>query len=345
MLQLITLIPTDQLKHLTLRHMKGWPPTRFGNLTSLTLFGYADGATLAEAVPANPALRNIKLESVRYKDRYSYDLKRLVSLDGQTLELAHCEPGVLSMFTLSSTCSLVITRAIDQYALAYEEEVSGVGLLPEDISAIRCLHGLEEVHFSVTKIPRRNGWIAVAQKTVGYLTSKSNFGTGSEPSVTFTLMYYFDARTQNLAGIRCLLPHFIPWTKVTCASFDGFHGQVKILNDRIFKLLLNLRSLTFHRCDSNLLVRFMTPTKLQGLESLRLEDELSGADLGDTLPKVFEFRHLSANLRLKELEIVTPGDLSSIITAEQMERLRECINRVETAKTPGYRSVAMIDTS
>ena len=345
MLQLITLIPTDKLKHLTLRHMKGWPPTRFGNLTSLTLFGYADGATLAEAVPANPALRNIKLESVRYKNRYSYDPKRLVSLDGQTLELVHCEPGVLSMFTLSSTCSLIITRAIDQCPLAYEKEVPGAWLFPEDISAIRCLHGLEEVRFSVTKIPRRNGWIAAAQKTVGYSTSKSNFGTGSEPSVTFTLMYYFDARTRIPSRPRYLLPHLIPWTKVTCASFDGFHDQFRIRDDSILKILLNLRFLTFHRCDSNPFVRFMTPTKLQGLESLRLEDELSGADLGDTLPKVFEFRDLSANLRLKELKIVTPGDLGSIITVEQMERLRGCVDRIETAKAPGYRSVVTIDTS
>jgi len=325
--------------------MKGWPPTCCGNLTGLTLFGYADGATLAEAVPANPALKNIKLESVRYKDRYSYDPERLVSLDGQALELVHCEPGVLNMFTLSSTCSLIITRAIDQCPLAYEEGFPDTGLLPEDISAIRCLHGLEEIHFSVTKIPRRNGWTAAAQKTVGYSMSKSNFGTGSEPSVIFTLMYYFNARARVPSGPRYLLPHLIPWTKVTRASFDGFHNRFRIRDDSILKILLNLRSLTFRRCESKPLIRLITPTKLRGLESLRFEDELSGADLGDTLPKVFEFRHLSANLRLKELKIVAPGDLSSIITVEQMERLKECVDRIETTKAQGYRSVVTIDTS
>jgi len=344
MLQLITLIPADQLKYLTLRHIKGWPPKRFGNLTSLTLFGYADGAALVEAVSANPALRNLKLESIRYKDRYSYDRKRLVSLDGQTLELVRCEPGVLSMFTLSSTCSLIITRTMDQYAVAYEGEIPEFGWLPEDISAIRCLHGLEEVHFSITKIPGKKGWIATEQKTIGYSTSKSTLGTGPEPSVTFTLTYYSDGRAQVPFEPHYLLPHPTPWANVIRASFDGFHDQFRIRDD-ILTILLNLQSLTLRRCDSGYLVRLITPTRPRGLESLQFEDELSGADFGDTLSKVFESRHLSTGLQLKELKIVTPNGLVSKITTEQMGRLKKCVGCIEIKKAPGYRSVLMAGIS
>ena len=85
--QLITLIHTHELKHLTFRHTKGLPATGFGNLRNLTIFGLVDGRALAEAVPANPSLRKLKLESVWWK-RYSYDPQLLVSLAGQTLELA-----------------------------------------------------------------------------------------------------------------------------------------------------------------------------------------------------------------------------------------------------------------
>ena len=347
MLQLITLISADKLKHLTLRHMKGWPTTRFRQLTSLTLFGYADGAVLAEVVPANPVLRNLKLESIKSKRRYSYDPKRLVSLNGQTLELVRCVPDVLNMFTLSSTCSLVVTRIMDQDAIAYGGEVSEVGWLPRDISMIRCLQALEEVHFSVTRISGRKSWIAAEQKTVCYSTSRStsSFGTGPEPSVTFTLRYHSDVGAQVPFEPQYLLPHPTSWAKVTRASFNGFYGQFRIRNDIILKILLNLQSLTLRHCDSSYLVRLITPITLRGLESLRFEDELSGVDFGDTLSKVLEFRHLSAGLRLKELKVVALGDLSSTVTVEQMEKLEECVGRIETAKSPGYRSVVMTDVS
>jgi len=343
-LQLITSTPAGQLKNLTLRHMKGWPPTNFGNLTNLTLFGYADGTALAEAVPANPALQKLKLESIKYKERYSYDLKRLVKLDGQTLELARCEPGALNMFTLSSTCSLVITRTMDKYTIAYEGEVPDLRWLPEDVSAIRCLHELEEVHFSVTKTPRKKGWIAAEQKTVGYSTPNLTSGRGAEPSVTFVQTYYSDARAP-LYEIpfkpKYLLPHTVPWGQVTRASLSGFHEQFSIRDNVVFKTLSNLRSLTLRCCDSGHLVRFITPDELRGLESLRLEDELSGADFGDVLSKVFELRYVSAGLRLKDLKLVTSGGPGSTITAEQVEELKEWIYCIDVIKAPGYRSVVI----
>ena len=343
MLRLIGLIPTGQLSHLTLRHMRGWPPTRFGNLTDLTLFGYADGNALAEAVPANPALQKLKLESIKRAHRYSYDPERLVVLDGQTLELARCTPSVLSMFALSSTCSLIITKTAKPRLLSNKREFPKLWL-PEDISAIRCLHGLEEVHFSITKIPGKKGWIATEQKTVGYSTSKSTLGTGPESSVTFTLTYYSDGRAQVPFESHYLLPHPTPWVNVIRASFDGFHDQFRIRGD-ILTILLNLQSLTLRRCDSGYLVRLVTPIRLRGLESLQFEDELSGADFGDILSEVFEFRHLSTGLRLKELKIVTPDGLSSKITTEQMGRLKKCVGCIEITKAPGYRSVLMAGIS
>ena len=345
MLELLTLIPTSQLKHLTLRHVEGWPPTYFGNLTNLTLFGCADGTALAEAVTANPALQKLKLESIKHKERFSYDPRRLVELDGQTLELARCDPGVLSMFTLTSTCSLVITQTMDQNAIAYKAKIAALWWLPEDISGIRCLQELAEVRFSVVRTPGRKGWIAAEQKTVGYSTSNLTPGSGPGPSVTFNLTYHSDARAQ-LHEVpfepKYLLPYPTPWGQVTRASFDGFSGQFRIRDDAVLKTLPSLRSMMLRRCDSGYLVRLITPDKLQGLESLWFEDELSGADFGDTLSKTFELRHTFAGLRLKDLKIVIPGDPSSIITAEQMERLEGCIYRIEATKAPGYRSVALI---
>ena len=400
--QLITLIPTHQLKHLTLRHMKGWPPPRFGNLTSLTLFGFVDGTALAEAVPANPTLRKLRLESVRHKDgaRYSYDPKRLVSLDGQTLELAGCEPGVLSMFTLSSTCSLIITRTMPEgyeKALVFRGTCYPLHLLPEDISAIRCLHEVEEIHFSVTEIPGRSGWITVEQRTVGYPKSKAVPGAEPKPSLTFILTYHHYIK-RWVPGVpftsQYLLPHPSPWVGVIRASFDGFHGDFKIWDNDVLETLPNLRSMALRRCDSRHLVYLITPLRLRGMESLRFEDELSGADsgdddepetdsedektdpegeemdpdykdeevdldsedgssegsskdelfgadFGDALATMVELRCQSAGLRLKELKIVTSGDPNSIITVEQMGKLNECVDRVEIAKAPGYRSVAM----
>lgn len=345
-LQIINFMPSGRLKHLTLRHTKGWPPTRFGNLTDITLFGYADGTALAEAVPANPALQKLKLESIKHKERYSYDPKHLINLDGQTLELARCEPDVLSMFALSSTCSLIITRTMDQRTIARKGEAPEFQWLPSDISGIRCLHELGEVHFSVTKIPGRWGWTAAEQKTVGYSTSNSTLGSGPRPSVTFTLTYHSGARTQGCEipfEPKYLLPHPTPWEEVTRASFDGFHNRFKIRCNTILKTLPNLHSLTLRRCDSGRLVRFITPDELGGLESLRFEDELSGADFGYTLSEMFELRHVSAGLRLKELRIrtITSGDPSSIFTVEQMGKLKECVRRIEVTKAPSYKHAVM----
>lgn len=413
--QLITLIPTHQLKHLTLRHMKGWPATCFGNLTSLTLFGFVDGTALADAVPANPSLRKLKLESVWWK-RHSYDPKRLIILDGQTLELAGCEPGVLDMFTLSSTCSLTITRTmeVDENALAFRGLHPPLDLLPKGISTIQCLRDVEEVHFSVTKTPRRKGWITVEQRTVGYPKSKSSSGAELQPSLTFILTYHY-YNEESFSGVpftsQYLLPHPSPWVEITRASFDGFRGDFRIYDDGILDTLPNLRSVALRRCNSRRLVRLITPPQLRGLESLWFEDELSGTDSGDddesemdfedeemdpegkemvpnvkeinpegeemvpedeeldpdyedegmdldssegsskdelfvadfggALSKMVKLRHQSAGLRLKELKIVTSGDPSSIITVEQMGKLKECVDRVEIAKAPGYRSVAM----
>ena len=342
-LQLITLIPTNQLKHLTLRHMKGWPPTRFGNLTDLTLFGYADGNALAEAVPANPTLQKLKLESIKHKERYSYDSNRLVNLDGQTLELARCDPGVLSMFTLSSTCSLVITRTMDHHTTAYEGvEAPETRWLPEDISRIRCLHELEEVHLSVTRIPRRRGWVASEQKTVGYSTSNPTSGSRPQPSVTFILTYHSDTRTPGYKvpfESKYLLRHPIPWGKVTRASFDGFHDQFTIRRSHvILDALPNLRSLIFRRCDSVSLLRFIADAMVQGLERLQFEDELCGRDFGDRLSRALKIGCASVG-RLKELKIIVAGDPSSTITAEQIGKLEECVCRIEVAKAPSYRPV------
>lgn len=330
MLRLIGLIPTGQLSHLTLRHMRGWPPTRFGNLTNLTLFGYADGNALAEAVPANPALQKLKLESIKRAHRYSYDAERRVVLDGQTLELARCTPSVLSMFALSSTCSLIITKTAKPRLLPNKREFPKFWL-PEDISAIRCLHDLEQVHFSITRIPGRKGWIVAEQKTIGYPTSNSTSGSGSKSSVTFTLTYHYDARTPLYEvpfESKYLLPHPIPWGGVIRASFDGFHDQFMI-RDNLPKLLPNLRSLVLGRCESNNLLRFIMVGEVRGLESLRFEDELCGTDFGGTLFTVFEFRRILIGQRLNCLEFVTPGDPSSIITSKQMEKLKECVFRVE----------------
>ena len=341
-LELFTSTLTGRLNRLTLRHMKGWPPTRFGSLTNLTLFGYADGTALAEAVPANPALRKLKLESIKSRDRYSYDPERLVALDGQALELVRCERGVLSMFTLSSTCSLVITKTMDQNTIAYEGEVPELLWLPEDVSSVQCLHELGEVHFSVAKIPRKGGWIAAEQKTVGYSTSNLTSGSGPKPSVTFILTYHYDTWTP-LYGVpfqtKYLLPHPISWGRVTRASFDGFYGHFRIHGNVILETLSNLRSLLLRRCDSGHLVRFIVPDELGGLESLQFEDELSGADFGGTLSEVFELRHISTGLRLDDLKIVTPGDSSSTVTPEQMGELKECVHHVEATKAPGYRSI------
>ncbi|KAF9649339.1 hypothetical protein BDM02DRAFT_3186366 [Thelephora ganbajun] len=334
-LHLITFIPTDQLKHLTLRHTKGWPPTRFGNLTNLTLSGYADGTALAEAIPSNPALQKLKLESIKYEERYSYDPDRLVKLDGQTLELARCNPGVLSMFTLSSTCSLIITRTMGRYAPTYAGEVPELRWLPKDISEFRCLHELEEVHFSVTIVPGRRSWITAEQKTVGYSASNSSSAPGPGPSVTFALTYHYHAMTP-LCRVpfepRYLLPHPTPWGKVTRASFDGFNYEFSILDNVVFKALQNLRSLVLRRSSSSL-VLFITPNELRGLESLRFEDEV---ELGDVLSKVLERRRTSAGLRLKDLTVVTSGDPSSVITLEHMGRLEECASRIEVTRAPGY---------
>ena len=341
-LQLITVVPADQLKHLTLRHAKGWPSTRFGNLTSITLFGYADGTALAEAVLANPALRKLKLESIKYKERYSYDPERLVKLDGQTLELARCEPGVLSMFTLSSTCSLVITRTMNRFAIAYDGEIPELQWLPEDISAVRCLHELEEVHFSITRISRQKGWIAAEQKTVGYSTLDLTSGSGPKPSAIFSLTYHFDARTPPYDApfeSQYLLPHPTPWAEVTRASFDGFQNQFKIHGDGILKTLPNLRSLSLRRCDTGYLLRRVMPIELPGLESLRFEDEIFGADFGDTLIRVFKLWHTYTGLRFKDLKIITSSDSNSTITAEQMIQLKDWVDRTETVKAPGYRSI------
>ena len=282
--QLFTSIPVDQLKHLTLRQMKGWPSTRFGNLTDLTLFGYADGTALAEVVPANPALRKLKLESIKSRERYSWDSNRPVNLDGQTLELVRCEPRVLSMFSLSSTCSLVITTNMNR-SIICQKEFPRRRWLPQNISTIRCLHELEEVHSSVTKIPGSGGWMAVEQKTVGYPTPRSTSGTRPKPSLVFTLMYYFYTGKPYAVRIQpqYLLPSLIPWARVTHVSLDGFHDQLRIDNNAILKALQNTRSLLLRRCDSSLLP-LITPAELRTLESLRFEDDLSGTDLGTCLP-------------------------------------------------------------
>ena len=298
-LDLFASIPTGQLSHLTLRHTKGWPPARFGNLTNLTLFGYADGIALAGAVPANPALRKLKLESIKHKERYSYDPGRLVALDGQTLELDRCERGVLSMFTLSSTCSLVITKTMDQNTIAYEGDVPELLWLPDDISEVRCLHELEELHFSVTRIPRKGSWVAAEQKTVGYSTSNPTSGSGPAPSVTFALTYHYGTwaplyDSEVPFQSKYLLPHPTPWGPVTRASFDGFYGNFKIHDNTTLKTLQNLRSLLLRRCDSGHLVHSITPDEFRGLESLRFEDELSGVDFGGTLSDAFKLRHVPA---------------------------------------------------
>ena len=410
--QLIALIPTHQLKHLTLRHMKGWPATRFGNLTSLTLFGFVDGRALAEAVPANPSLRKLKLESVWWK-RHSYDPKRLVDLDGQTLELASCESGVLDMFALSSTCALIITRTMEvqENALAFRGLYPSLDLLPNDISAVQCLRDVEEVHFSVTKTPGRKGWITVEQRTVGYPKLKSSPGAELKPSLIFVLTYHYHTE-ESFSGApftsQYLLPHPSPWIEITRASFDDFRGDFRICDDGILNTLPSLRSIALRRCNSRCLVRLITPSRLRGLESLWFVDELSGAGSGDdeaseisfedegmdpedeemdpegkemnpededldpdyeddgmdldseegssegspkdelfveefgnALTKMVKLRHQSAGLRLKELKIVTSGDPGSTITVEQMGKLKECVDRVEIAKAPGYRCVAI----
>ena len=341
-LELINLIPTGQLKHLTLRHMKRWPPTYFGSLTSLTLSGYADGTTLAAAVPAIPALQKLKLESIKNRERYSCDPERLVKLDGQTLELARCNPNLLNMFALSSTCSLVVTQAMSQHAIAHGKGFQELWWLPDNLPAIRCLDGLEEVHFSITKRPGRKGWIASEQKTVCYSTS----GSVPKPSATFILTYHFDARTplhKIPFGPKLLLPYPTPWGWVTRASFDGFHDQFRIRSNAVLKTLPNLRSLTLRRCDSGDLIRSITPDELRGLESLCFEGELSGENFGDILSRMFELRHALPGLQLedKDLKIViaVSGDPSSMISAEQMGRLKEYVHSVEATKVPGYSSV------
>ena len=334
--QLFTLIPVGQLKHLTLRQMKGWPPTRFGNLTDLTLFGYADGTALAEAVPANPALRKLKLESIKDEERYSWDSSRLVHLDGQTLELVRCDSAVLGMFSLSSTCSLVITTTMTR-TINWRGELLGRKWLPRDISTLRCLHELEEVHSSITKIPRRRGWFAVEQKTVGHSTSKSTPGTRSEPSLVFTLKYFYKREAYAVRLLpQCLLPNPIPWARVTHVSLDGFHDQSGIDGNATLRTLSNARSLLLRRCGRGI-VPLITPRELRSLESLRFEDDLSGTDLGGALLTALESRHLSSGLRLKDLIIVKSGGLSTI-TVEQIAKLKELVDHIEVT-TPGYRSV------
>jgi len=342
MLELISLMPTEQLKRLTLRHMGGWPPTQFGNLTSLALFGYADGATLAEAVWGNPALRKLKLESIKHEERYSYDPRRLVELNGQTLELERCDPDVLRMFSLSSTCSLIVTKSLGQQSPMDQGEVPELRWLPEDISAIRCLHDLREVHFNVTKMPGRVGWVASEQNTVCYSASSLTSGSNPEPSATFTLTYHSEAFTipcEVQFEPRYLLPHPTPWGQVIRASFNDFHDQFRIRDKAVLETLPNLRSLIFRRCDNGQLVRSITPNELRGLESLCFEDELSGADFGDALSIMLGLRHKFAGLQLKDLKIVTPGGPSSIITVEQMGKLGGFVCRVEAIQAPGYRPV------
>ena len=268
--------------------------------------------------------------------------RSLVKLNGQTLELARCEPGVLSMFTLSSTCSLVVTRTMDQYAVAYDGEIPELQWLPEDISAVRCLHELEEVHFSITRISGKRGWIAAEQKTVGYSTLDLTSGSGPKPSATFSLTYHFEARTPSNDvpfEPQYLLPHPTPWAEVTRASFDGFQNQFKVHGNGILKILPNLRSLSLRRCDSGYLLRCIMPTELPGLESLRFEDEFSGADFGYTLIRMFKLWHTYTGLRFKDLKIVTSSDPNSTITAEQMIQLKDWVDRIETVKASGYRSI------
>lgn len=339
MLELISLMPTERLNHLTLRHMGGWPPTQFGNLTSLALFGYADGVALAGAVSANPALRKLKLESIKHKERYSYDPRRLVGLDNQTLELERCDPDILRMFSLSPTCSLIITKSLGQKSPMDKGEAPKLRWLPEDISAIQCLHDLVEVHFNVTKMPGRVGWVASEQNTVCYSTSSLTSGSNLEPSATFTLTYHSEAYTVPYHiqfEPKYLLPNPTPWGQVIRASFDGFHDQFMIRDKALLETLPNLRSLTFRRCDNGLLVRSITPNEVRGLESLCFEDELSGGDFGDALSIMLGLRQTHAGLQLKDLKIVTPGDPNSTITLEQMGKLGGSVCRVEAIQAPGY---------
>lgn len=336
-------VPTFQLKHLTLRHITGWLPMRLGNLTHFTLFGYADANDLREVVRENPALQKVRLESIKSKKRYRYHPVRPVNLDGQTLELVRCEPGVLDMFSLSPRCSLVIIRTMNMH----EGKVKEFQWLPEDTSKIRCLHELEELHFSITKITRKRGWIAAEQKTVGYPTSDSTSVSEPKPHVTFSLTYHYDTTTPPYEvwfKPRHLLPHPLPWKKrgVTRASFDGFHDQFKICDNTVLRALPDLRSLALRRCASDFIIRFPAiPNELPALESLRFEDELSVGELGDTLANALEFRHMQSEpavLRLGHL-IITSGHPSSIITVEQMEKLKEFACSVEVRRAPGYRPV------
>ena len=338
---LIRSIPTAQLKHLTLRHIKGWPPTRFGNLTHLTLFGYADADALAEAVRENPALQRLRLESIKNKERYSCLPRSLVNLDGQTLELDRCEPGVLNMFTLSPRCSLVVVRTAGQYTLAHREGLLGFQWLPEDISKIGCLHELEELHFSITTTERRGGWVTAEQKTVGYPMLCSSSESGPKPHVTFILIYHYDAETSWDRGPfepQHLLSRPIPLGKVARACFYGFHTQFEIYNRTILTNLTNLRSLKLRRCNPDFLLRFLIP----GLWSLGFEDELSVTWFGGTLAHAPQIRTQSepAGVWLGDLKIVTSGGPSSIINTEWMEKLKGFVNSVEVViRTPSYSRV------
>ena len=340
-------IPTAQLKHLTLRYIyiiKGWLPTGFGNLTHLTLFGYADFHGLAEAVRGNPALQTLRLESIKYGERYSYHPRWHVNLDGQTLELVRCGLEVLGMFTLSSRCSLLISRTTDQSAVKYEWGVPWYQWLPKEISTIQCLHEIEELRFSVTKMTMGRGWIAAEQKTVGYPALDSTSESELKPLATFILTYHYSATAppQEISFEPLdLLPHPIPWGKVTRASFDSFNDQFKICDDAVFKSLPNLRSLELRRCASETLVQFLTPDELPALERLRFEDESSTVELGAALTNALGIRHIQSKprLRLGSLKIVTSGDPSSIFTTEQTERLKELVHNFEVTRTPGYRPV------
>ena len=163
--------------------------------------------------------------------------------------------------------------------------------------------------------------------------------------MTFALTYHSNARASPDKvpfEPRHLLPHPIPWAKVVRASFDGFYDQFRIRDDVVLKTLPNLRSLMFHRCDTSRLVRLITPADIRRLEILQFEDELSGADFGGALSRAFGLRLSSAEIRLKELKILTSGDLSSGITVEQMERLKEWVDHIQVEKAPGYRSAAPI---
>lgn len=332
---LIAPIPWDQLNQLTFRHMKGWSPTPLRNLTHLTLFGYADGTALAEVVLANPALQKLRLESIKDQEKYSYDPNRLVSLKDQALELVRCDPDVLSMFSLSPMSSLAITRTMNQGAIqVYEEGIPVFSWLPRDVSEIRCLELLEELQLSIIKVPGRRGWIAAEQKTVGYSASIFTSGSKVRPSVIFTLTYHYDTSMLSYKvpfEPAYLLPQPILWDRVTHASLDGFDDKFNIRDNTILGRLQNLRSLTLRHCASDSLVRFITPGELQVLEILRLDDKSFGAEAASTLFEALRTRRTQSKSPVLQLKVFMSGHPNSVITMEQIEKLKECIDHVEVA--------------